>query len=91
MLPKGTVLFGSILHSFVAVLLIADAAGVREVSYIGANAYDAADGFHGKHQAGVRKLYSTGILFGKQAEQCRLGRYMPATVARAEAVSTFVA
>ena len=43
MLPKGTVLFGSILHSFVAVLLIADAAGVREVSYIGAILDSVAD------------------------------------------------
>ena len=40
------------LLSLVAVLLVADAAGVRQVADIGADAYDAADGFYGEHEAG---------------------------------------
>ena len=74
------------LTTFVAVFLVADAAGIRKVADIGAYTNDAADGFHGKHQAGFCELNTAGVLFGEQTEQSRLCRYVPAAVARAETV-----
>jgi len=72
--------------TLVAVLLVAEAAGVRKVADIGAYAYYAAYGFYGEHQAGVCELNAAGILFGEKAEKCGLGRYVPAAIAGAEAV-----
>ena len=56
----------------VAVFLIADSASVWEVTDIGADAYNATDGFHGQHQAGFCELNTAGVLFREQAEQLGL-------------------
>ena len=60
------------LLSLVAVFLVADAAGVRQVADIGADAYDATDGFYGEHEAGVCELNAAGFGFAEQAEQLGL-------------------
>ena len=72
--------------ALVAVFLVADAAGVREVADIRAYANDTTDGFHGEHKAGVCEFYAAGVLFREQAEKCGLCRYVPAAIARAETV-----
>ena len=58
--------------AFVAVLFITNSAGVRQVADIGADAYDAADGFYGEHEAGIGELNSAGFGFAEQAEQLGL-------------------
>ncbi len=80
--------YGNLLHSpsaFVALMEVAESAGVVEAADFTAEAYDAADAFDGEHERRVVETDAAGVALEEGEEQLLLAD-VPAAVAGREAV-----